>query len=120
MADVKITALGENTTPVSTDIVPMVDDPAGTPVTQKVTIANFLGTGAVANSVLAGTASGVASHSLAPRLANIADTGGTNRITLATAAPEITLTGSVVKIAGSQSRIRITSATGNPPATTSN
>ena len=41
MADAKITALTENTTPVSTDIVPMVDDPAGTPLTQKVTIANL-------------------------------------------------------------------------------
>ena len=41
MADVKITALTENTTPISTDILPMVDDPAGTPLTQKVTIANL-------------------------------------------------------------------------------
>src|SRR3990167_2795033 len=93
MTDVKITALIENITPVSTDILPMVDDPAGTPLTQKVTIANLLGTGAVANSVLAGTASGVASYSLAPRLANIADTGGTNRITLATSNPHVTIAG---------------------------
>ena len=42
MADIKITGLGENTTPLSTDILPMVDDPAGTPLTQKITIANLL------------------------------------------------------------------------------
>lgn len=42
MADQKITQLTENTTPLVTDILPMVDDPAGTPATQKVTIANVL------------------------------------------------------------------------------
>ena len=42
MADAKITALTENTTPLPTDIVPIVDDPAGTPVTQKVTLGNLL------------------------------------------------------------------------------
>lgn len=41
MADYKITQLTENTTPITTDILPMVDDPGGTPVTQKVTIANL-------------------------------------------------------------------------------
>lgn len=53
MPDAKITALTENTTPISTDIVPMVDDPAGTPVTQKVTIANLLNV----NNVTTGTLS---------------------------------------------------------------
>lgn len=42
MADAKITALTECTDPQSTDILPMVDDPAGTPVTKKVTVANLL------------------------------------------------------------------------------
>lgn len=42
MADIKITSLTANTTPVSTDIVPMVDDPGGTPLTQKITIGNLL------------------------------------------------------------------------------
>lgn len=41
MSDAKITALTENTTPISTDILPMVDDPGGTPATQKISIANF-------------------------------------------------------------------------------
>lgn len=41
MADVKITALTENTSPVTTDIMVIVDDPAGTPVTQKITLANL-------------------------------------------------------------------------------
>src|SRR3990167_5897920 len=47
-----------------------------------------------ANSVLWSDGTDV-SWSAAPRLANIADTGGTNRITLATASPHLTLTGNV-------------------------
>jgi len=43
MADTKISALTENTTPAFTDIMPMVDDPTGTPVTQKVTLTNLGG-----------------------------------------------------------------------------
>lgn len=42
MPDAKITALTANTTPATTDILPMVDDPGGTPSTQKMTFANFL------------------------------------------------------------------------------
>ena len=42
MADAKITQLSANTTPLTTDIVPMVDDPACTPATQKITIGNLV------------------------------------------------------------------------------
>lgn len=42
MADAKITALTANTTPALTDITVMVDDPGGSPVTQKITLANIL------------------------------------------------------------------------------
>lgn len=42
MADTKTTALTENTAPATTDIFPHVDDPAGTPVTKKMTFANLL------------------------------------------------------------------------------
>jgi len=42
MADSKITALTANTTPALTDLAVMVDDPSGTPLTQKITIANVL------------------------------------------------------------------------------
>lgn len=42
MADLKDTQLLENTTPVITDVMRMVDDPAGTPVSKKVTISNLL------------------------------------------------------------------------------
>lgn len=42
MADAKITALTENTAPLGTDIMPMVDDPGGTPLTQKITITNLM------------------------------------------------------------------------------
>jgi len=41
MADLKITQLTENTAPITTDLVAIVDDPAGTPLTQKATIANL-------------------------------------------------------------------------------
>ena len=44
MADQKITELTElNATPDTTDLVAIVDDVAGTPVTKKITIANLLG-----------------------------------------------------------------------------
>ena len=42
MADQKITALTENTTPIGTDLLPMVDDPSGTPATQEVTIETMM------------------------------------------------------------------------------
>lgn len=41
MADTKVTALTENTTPVGTDLVYIVDDPGGTPASQKITVANL-------------------------------------------------------------------------------
>lgn len=43
MAVNKITQLTENTTPVSTDLFLIVDDPAGTPLEQKITTTNLLG-----------------------------------------------------------------------------
>jgi len=42
MADTKITNLTEDTLPLETDLVMTVDDPAGTPVNKKVTLANLL------------------------------------------------------------------------------
>lgn len=44
MADAKITALTENTTPVGTDLVHIIDDPAGTPLNQKITLTNLTAT----------------------------------------------------------------------------
>lgn len=41
MADLKITELTENTAPIGTDLIPMVDDPGGTPATQKITLTNL-------------------------------------------------------------------------------
>ena len=41
MADAKITALDANTTPVGTDLLAIVDDPSGSPETQKITLANL-------------------------------------------------------------------------------
>ena len=38
MADQKITELDELTTPVSTDLLPIVEDPGGTPKTEKITL----------------------------------------------------------------------------------
>ena len=42
MADSKITALTALTTPATEDLLAIVDDPSGTPITKKVTIANLL------------------------------------------------------------------------------
>lgn len=42
MADTKITGLTEDTSPSSSDIVPTVKDPGGTPLNRKVTLANLL------------------------------------------------------------------------------
>lgn len=41
MADTKLTGLTENTTPVSTDIMYIVDDPGSSPLSQKITLANL-------------------------------------------------------------------------------
>src|SRR3990167_726517 len=58
MADTKVTALTANTSPLTTDILPIIDDPGGTPASQKMTIASLL-TLAVSNvvvqTILAGT-----------------------------------------------------------------
>lgn len=42
MANIKITELVEATAPTTDDLVPIVDDPGGTPVTKKSTLANLL------------------------------------------------------------------------------
>lgn len=41
MTDNKITELTANTAPQPTDLLVMEDDPGGTPLTQKITIADF-------------------------------------------------------------------------------
>lgn len=41
MADQKITALTELTAPLDDDVLPIVSDPAGTPVTKKVTLSKI-------------------------------------------------------------------------------
>lgn len=55
MPDYKITELDENTTPALGDLIPMIDDPAGTPVTQKVsinTLATILGGNSLSRQAL--------------------------------------------------------------------
>lgn len=52
----KLTALTENTTPLSTDIAYMVDDPGGTPLQQKVTFASIKTLFASATEVLSNKA----------------------------------------------------------------
>ena len=57
MADAKITALTAETAPVATDLLVMVDDPAGTPVTEKVTMQDVVqGLGATQAEQETGTA----------------------------------------------------------------
>lgn len=57
MADQKITQLTENTTPADGDLVAIVDDPSGTPSTQKATLRNIIqkvGGGSVVDTDIAG------------------------------------------------------------------
>jgi hypothetical protein len=54
VADTKITGLPENTTPATTDVVALVDDPGGTPASQKATLAN-LSKGINAGNIATGT-----------------------------------------------------------------
>lgn len=42
MSDTKITGLPANTTPVSSDVTVIIDDPGGTPASQKITLANLM------------------------------------------------------------------------------
>ncbi len=58
MADTKVTALTENTTPLTTDIIPMVDDPAGTPLSQKIKLSNVIAL-AVSDTAYASSWNGV-------------------------------------------------------------
>jgi len=60
MADEKITQLAALTTPATEDLLAIVDDPAGTPETKKITILNLLKLflSSVTMQVLAGGASG--------------------------------------------------------------
>jgi len=41
MVNLKVTELDANTTPIGTDILPIVDDPGGSPANQKITLANL-------------------------------------------------------------------------------
>ena len=43
MANIKITELSEESSPVGADLIPMVDDVSGTPTTKKVTVTNLMG-----------------------------------------------------------------------------
>ena len=43
MADSKLTALTENTTPSKDDLIYLVDNPGGSPISKKVTMANLVG-----------------------------------------------------------------------------
>lgn len=79
MADQKITALSGNTTPLTTDILPMVDDPGGTPATQKITIGNVL---SLQTMTLLKSNNGTSTNASANNLDTIALTGLTVKDTL--------------------------------------
>jgi len=60
MADLKITGLTADTTPSSDDLIPTVNDPAGTPANRKVTLANAITKAhGLSDSTVVGVASGV-------------------------------------------------------------
>lgn len=56
MADLKITQFPENTTPIPTDLLLMVDDPAGIADTEKVTLGNALKGGYSITTITTSTA----------------------------------------------------------------
>lgn len=70
MADQKITALTENTTPITSDILPMVDDPAGTPITKKVTIANLVTDAIMTTSDVTTNNVSTSKHGFVPKAPN--------------------------------------------------
>jgi len=71
MADLKITALTANTTLVTTDVLPIVDDPGGTPATQKTTFADV-------DTLLSGTTKTLTNKTLtAPNLSAGTASAGT-------------------------------------------
>lgn len=57
MADTKITGLTELTSPANNDLLVIVDDPSGSPVTKKITASNFV-TGLNTNSVIVSAITG--------------------------------------------------------------
>jgi len=54
MADAKITALTELTSVVTTDLLAVVDDPSGTPITKKATVENVLAANRIALPIRGG------------------------------------------------------------------
>ena len=69
-ADSKTTALPENTTPLSTDLLYMVDDPGGTAASQKITFANALKDLATPTTLVGTNISGTASGLTAGAVTN--------------------------------------------------
>lgn len=107
MPDVKITNLSATTTPATTDILPIVVDPGGTPATRKVTVANLLAVVAalaqtLTNKVIAlgsNTVSGtLAEFNAAVTDANLASIAGAETLTNKTlTSPAITTPTGIVK-----------------------
>lgn len=88
MADTKITALTENTAPLTTDVLPLVDDPAGSPASQKVTIANLLVAASPRGHIWGLTmsnAGGDTTNDIAVAAGEACDENGTGNIILASA-----------------------------------
>ena len=57
MADKKTTQLDENSSPIGTDIIEMVDDPGGSPKSEKITLTNFFETTLITAAVGAASTS---------------------------------------------------------------
>lgn len=99
--NVKITALTEESAPISTDLVgAMVDDPGGTPITKKVTFANLFGSAANVGASTVVTTGALDSGSITSNFGTINNgasditttgdiTGGTHAATSDTSAADI-------------------------------
>lgn len=82
MADLKITGLTADTSPTSDDLIPTVNDPAGTPANKKVTLGNAITKAhGLSDSTVVGVASGVLTSGTDVAVAD----GGTGRSTSTTA-----------------------------------
>jgi len=111
--NVKITDLVEETTPVTTDIMLMVDDPGGSPVSKKVQIGNLW---KVPIGAATGTSLDLGGTTLFASRAITVDTGGVLNINLASASgDDFTVDTTKLVVEGDTGNVGIGTATPDYP-----